>query len=133
MERKDISVIKFPEEGVTAANAEKVVEFIEMADQWRKRAIEALKVYVKLNKNIMLSRGSEYGFYEKPKKSIEDVEAVVNVLMQGKVDKTDIWKALNLAPGKAVKLAKDSGINLDGLVIDKITRTFGEIPQESLD
>ena len=37
MERKDISVIKYPEEGVTAANAEKVVEFIEMADQWRKR------------------------------------------------------------------------------------------------
>ena len=133
MERKDTSVIKFPEEGVTPANAEKVVEFITKAEEWRRRAIDALKVFVTVNGNIRLADGRYYGFYEKPKRTIEDVEATVKALMQGKVDKDDIWKALNLAPGKVEKLAKCTDIDVNGFITDKITKTFGDIPQENFD
>jgi len=113
---------------LTPATAPRAVEWIEKAEDLLKLAKKMLRAYCKEHGAIAAPDGRAYGLYQKPRRSIPDVEAAIKALRAADVSKEDIFQQLTLAATKAEKLATAAGVDIEDYIEETSSETLGIIP-----
>jgi len=120
------SMIKF-EGGLTKDNRSEWADGLNRLEELTKRIKEILKADVKVNGNIFLPDGSEYGKFKSYQTKVKEVEEMLEQLQDRGMESPEFLKGVSVSQTLATKLCNKYGVDVTPFLYTKEINSFGKV------